>query len=597
MRQSLVVSSKGETKIMDSKSCKRCGSKENVQIVPRFDYYACEKCRKITPADFHLSDEELRKKKYGVYKTSFAKNIAEKKYTKGGSWEDNAFQLVWEVCTGFLPDEEIEELTQYIIDMKFMPGGRYLYYAGRSANFYNNCFCLKAEEDTREEWARLTKHAMNCLMTGGGIGIDYSILREKGAPLSRTGGIASGPIPLMKIMNEVGRHVMQGGSRRSAMYASLSWSHSDIDEFIMSKNWSKEVRDLKAEDFNFPADLDMTNISVNYDDNFIKHLEYGHASAKDTFFTNVKQMLKTAEPGMSFNFGENSNETLRNACAEFTSEDDSDVCNLGSINFGAINSPRELRRITYLAGKFLVLGGYRADLPYDKVRATRAKNNKIGIGLMGIHEWLLKRDYKYEMNKELQDWLESWKLAGMVGADEISDKLGIPRPKKYRAIAPTGTIGIIASTTTGIEPLFAVAYKRRYLKNDTDWAYEYVIDATAERLINDYGLDPDEIETSASLAKDPERRIRFQYEVQKYVDMGISSTINLPAFEDQEFTPEEFGNIVLKYCHGLRGLTVYPDGSRGGQPLTAVPYDVAKAAEGMVFDETEEKCSGGVCGL
>lgn len=529
-----------------------------------------------------------------VYKTEFAKHIAEQKYTAGGSWEDNAFQLVWEVCGGILPDDEIMELTQFVIEMKFMPGGRYLYYAGRSANFYNNCFCLKAEEDTREEWARLTRDAMSCLMTGGGIGIDYSLLREKGALLSRTGGVASGPVPLMKIMNEVGRHVMQGGSRRSAMYASLSWKHPDIREFIYSKDWSDEVKRLKAEDFNFPADLDMTNISVNYDDEF---LNSDNADFHSVWKANITQMLKTAEPGMSFNFGENANETLRNACAEFTSEDDSDVCNLGSINIGAINSPRELRRITYLAGKFLVCGGHRADLPYSKVYQTRSKNNKIGIGLMGVHEWLLKRGYKYEMNKELKDWLESWKLAGMVGADEVSDELNINRPKKYRAIAPTGTIGIIASTTTGIEPLYAVAYKRRYLKNGTEWAYEYVVDATAERLITEHGLDPDEIETAATLAQDPERRIKFQYEVQKYVDMGISSTINLPAFDEQSFTPAEFSEIVLKYCKGLRGLTVYPDGSRGGQPLTAVPYDVAKAAEGMIFDETEEKCSGGVCGL
>ena len=129
------------------------------------------------------------------------------------------------------------------------------------------------------------------------------------------------------------------------------------------------------------------------------------------------------------------------------------------------------------------------------------------------------------------------------------------------------------------------------------WKFEYVIDATAEQLINKYGLRPDDIETSSSLASDPERRIKFQWEVQKFVDMAISSTINLPRYEDQTFTKEQFSDIVLKYAEGLRGLTVYPDGSRGGQPLTTVPYDEAKGSIGVVFDETEEKCSGGVCGL
>lgn len=533
------------------------------------------------------------------FKTSFASNIFDAKYSGGLTWAENSKVLVDEVCSGILTPDECSELTQYITEMKFIPAGRYLYYAGKSANFYNNCFAMGAEEDTREEWARLTHNTMSALMSGGGVGIDYSKFRPAGAYLDRTGGTASGPLPLMKVMNEVGRNVMQGGSRRSALYASLNWYHKDIREFITSKNWSKEVRDLKAKDFNFPADLDMTNISVNYDDKFFTDIdpEDSEKGALTIWMLNINQMLKTAEPGMSFNFGENSKDTLRNACAEFTSADDSDVCNLGSVNFGAIKDVVELHRVSYLASKFLVCGGYRGDLPYKKVEEVRAKNRSIGMGLMGVHEWLLKRGYKYEMNDRLKTWLAGWSMCGEMGANEVSEKLGINRPKKYRAVAPTGTIGILASTTTGIEPLYAVAYKRRYLSEGTKWKYEYVIDATAQHLIDEYDLNPDEIETAASMASDPERRIKFQYEVQKFVDMGISSTLNLPKFEDQEFTPEEFSEIVLKYAHGLRGLTVYPDGSRGGQPLTAVPYHVAKGQEGVVYDEVEEKCSGGVCGL
>jgi ribonucleoside-diphosphate reductase alpha chain len=117
----------------------------------------------------------------------------------------------------------------------------------------------------------------------------------------------------MKIMNEVGRNVMQGGSRRSAMYASLMWSHGDIMEFLTSKNWSKEVRDLKAKDFNFPATLDMTNISVNYDDAFFEAMASGDSQAIKIWTTNIKLMLTTAEPGMSFNLGVHALETLRNA--------------------------------------------------------------------------------------------------------------------------------------------------------------------------------------------------------------------------------------------------------------------------------------------
>lgn len=533
------------------------------------------------------------------FKTSFAKNIFDAKYANANTptWDIEARVLVHEVCEGLLPQDEMEELIRYITDMKFIPAGRYLYYAGHEARFYNNCFCLGAEEDTREEWARLTHNAMSCLMCGGGIGIDYSNFRENGRILSRTGGIASGPIALMKVMNEVGRNVMQGGSRRSAMYASLSWKHPDVLDFIHAKDWSDEVKALKEADFNFPATLDMTNVSVNYDDDFFAAIKRGDARAQEVWQHNIEQMLKTAEPGMSFNLGENARDTLRNACTEFTSEDDSDVCNLGSVNMERIDTLWEFARICHLASKFLVCGGYRADLPYDKVYETREKNRKIGLGLMGMHAWLLKNGYRYEMNDDLRQWLELYVTAGEAGANAISDKLGINRPKKYRAIAPTGTIGILASTTTGIEPLFAVAYKRRYLTNGTKWNYEYVVDATAESLIQEYGLDPESIETSSSLAKDPERRVKFQAEVQEYVDMAISSTLNLPKFEEQSFTQEEFSEMLLKYAPRLRGMTCYPDGARGGQPLTAVPYSIAKEAEGMVFDETEERCIGGICGI
>jgi len=126
-----------------------------------------------------------------------------------------------------------------------------------------------------------------------------------------------------------------------------------------------------------------------------------------------------------------------------------------------------------------------------------------------------------------------------------------------------------------------------------------VIDATAQRIIEDTGCDPDSIETAHSLALDPERRVRFQYEVQKYVDMGISSTINLPEWGTEynnERTAEQLSITLAEYCTGLRGITVYPDGARGGQPLTPVPYEEAINNKG-VFDEEENKCSGGVCGV
>lgn len=869
------------------------------------------------------------------FKTPIGKNVFYQKYalTQSDTWPERCRTVVDDVCGTMsgrrrrtLSETESDYLIKIMTEMKFLPGGRYLYYAGRPAHYFNNCFMLRAEEDTREEWAALAQRATSCLMVGGGIGVDYTRIRPKGRNIKRTGGVASGPLSLMYMINEIGRNVMQGGSRRSAIYASLNWKHEDAHEFISAKDWSKmpisgcgdyTVSDAKKADFNYSAPLDMTNISLNYDDSFLNACKDG--TLPDIFIKNVKSAMQHGEPGFSFNFGVKQNETLRNACqpsyatvltpngistmgeikigdiiwsgkkwtkvtnkistgiknvyeyktttgkfigtqnhricqngekievrdatsidwnvgdfsllttdydsqsimdgliigdgsvhkasndliflyigekdydyfdseisdlitrdrrvafrngwkikttinskelpktfnrvipdkfyfgdqktkrsflrglfsangsisgnritlkqtskilieqvqemlssigihsyitinkgkiikfsngeyqckksydlnitsgrdifknhigfiqkykqsaiiesskpkyltsdikevkylgedivyditveadehtywtggclvsncTELTSEDDSDVCNLGSINIGNIETIEEFKDIINVASKFLVCGTLRADLPYNKVKEVREKNRRIGLGLMGIHEWLLKRNYRYEMNDELKEWLQVYKEESERSANEHCDRLYLNRPAGYRAIAPTGTIGILAGTTTGIEPLYAVAYKRRYLTDGTNWKYEYVIDSTAELLINEYGIDPDSIETSVDLAKDPERRISFQADVQDYVDHSISSTINLPEW-GSEFNNDnkvyDFANLLAKYAPRLRGFTCYPDGSRGGQPLTSVPYTEAKGQTGIVFSE-HDICTisgkGGTCG-
>lgn len=553
------------------------------------------------------------------FRTELAVNIFRQKYSQGtnDSWDNLVERMIDQICGakyGFthaiLSTSEMEQLKEYIKEMKFIPGGRYLFYAGRENKFVNNCYLLKAEADTREEWANVVWRATSCLMTGGGIGVDYSVIRPSGRLLSKTGGISSGPLSLMQMVNEVGRGVMQGGSRRSAIYASLHHSHGDIDDFLTLKNWENiPVGDsnlalIKHDNFNFPAPLDMTNISVNYDDDLLVHrsgtgsiLEFDHTNK--IFLKNCEQAMRTGEPGFSFNFGAKRNETLRNACCEVTSEDDSDVCNLGSINIGAIESLDEFRSVVSLASKFLVCGTVRADLPYDKVRKVREKNRRLGLGLMGIHEWLLKRGSKYEVTPELHKWLEVYRDESEKAANEHCDRLYLSRPIAYRSVAPTGTIGILAGTTTGIEPLFAVAYKRRYLTEGTKWKYEYVIDHTADLLIKETGVKPEDIDTAYKMAGDYERRIKFQYDVQQYVDMNISSTLNLPPWgskDNNEDTVERFATTLAKYAPGLRGMTCYPDGSRGGQPITEVEYDEALKHRSVVYEE-HDPCLGGICSV
>ena len=560
-----------------------------------------------------------------MLRSKFSEDIFNHKYRHDGAetWAALAHTLVEDVCTSpaqsggsdlYFSKEDRQQLEEYIRDMKFIPGGRYLYYAGRLNKFFNNCYLLKAEEDTREDWANLSWKSESCLMTGGGIGIDYSVYRGEGTPIKRTGGEASGPIPKMNMINEIGRRVMQGGSRRSAIYASLNWQHADISKFLVAKDWAsmpvgstgKTLWDIKQEDFNFPAPLDMTNVSVNYDTDWLLNY-YETGEVGPVFQENIKQAMKTAEPGFSFNFFDKENETLRNACTEVTSADDSDVCNLGSLNFGRIETITELKDVVRLATMFLICGTLKAQLPYDKVYLVRAKNRRLGLGFMGVHEWLIKKGYKYEVTPELHQWLSVYKGESDKVSREFADKLSITKPVANRAIAPTGSIGILAGTSTGIEPIFAVAYKRRYLKGNTRWVYQYVVDSAAQELIDLYGTDPEQVESALDLASDYERRIKFQADVQDYVDMSISSTINLPAWGSKlnnDDTVGAFANTLASYAHRLRGFTCYPDGSRGGQPLTSVPYSEAVEKLGEEFDEhveTHDICDisgqGGSCGV
>lgn len=528
------------------------------------------------------------------FKTQLAQTTFNNKYSHTGSesWLDLSRTLVEDVCKELMSKEDMTQLIDYIFAMKFIPGGRYLYYAGRPNKFFNNCYLLRSEEDTREDWSKLSWKAESCLLTGGGIGNDYSIYRDSNQTIKRTGGRASGPIPKMFMVNEIGRNVMQGGSRRSAIYASLNWKHGDIHKFLTVKDWDsqmvqgtdKSIGDLKKADFNYNAPLDMTNISVNYDTawlmNYWKTGEVG-----ETFLKNCEMALKNGEPGFSFNFFDKENETLRNACTEVTSSDDSDVCNLGSLNFANIESIEELKDVVELGIKFLLCGTLKADLPYDKIYQVREKNRRLGLGIMGLHEWLLQRGQKYAVTEELHRWLAVYRNHSDHVSRTYADYLSISRPVANRAIAPTGTISMLASTTSGIEPLYAVAYKRRYLKNGTQWKYQFNVDHTAQHIIERYGINPDKIETANDLAEDYERRIKFQADVQDYVDMSISSTINLP--KAGHIDPKDFAGTLAKYAHRLRGFTVYPDGARGGQPLTKVDYKEAIDKLGEEFDEGE----------
>ena len=217
---------------------------------------------------------------FNGFRTELGREVYVQKYSANPcqSWSDKAHVIVNSVCgdhngtkNNLLSKDDRDQLVRYITLFLFVPGGRYIYYADRIARMYNNCYLFKAKDDTREEWGVLWKDMGTSLMTGGGIGVDVSAFRPSGRTLGRTGGVSSGPIPFLYATNEIGRQVMQGGSRRSAMYGSLNWMHEDAENFLTIKNWHNmpvpgsdiSMAQAKMADFNFPCPLDMMNISLN----------------------------------------------------------------------------------------------------------------------------------------------------------------------------------------------------------------------------------------------------------------------------------------------------------------------------------------------
>ena len=666
------------------------------------------------------------------------------------TWEEMAERVSSNVLGAleFSPgDPEIRRLQELIRSRKFILGGRYLANAGKEYHTVNNCFLYRCE-DSREGWADLVRKAIMALTSGGGIGVDYSSVRPRGLPITKTGGIAGGPVDPMQMVNEIARHVMSAGSRRSAVWAGLNWAHPDLMSMIKLKDWSPEVLALKEKDFSFPAPLDMTNISVQLDDVFFEaYFDAEHEQnvlAHEVYDFSLAHMLKHGEPGFSIDVRQNAQETLRNApvsgsthvlledgycqvneivgqpvsiwtgmrwahdvvfertmkdaetvevsmtggrsircepsheflvedwqgtrhklegirriaaidlrpdmrlhvappsldddshqapvkvlsispsakedvfcadvkvpehsfmaegvivsnCTEVTSEDDSDVCNLGSLNMARFDTLEEFEDAIPSAVLALLAGTVYSDLPHDEIHETRKKNRRLGLGLMGIHEWLLKRGYRYEVTDELHRWLQAYATISDDASRRYARAFGLSEPVKVRAIAPTGTLSIVAETTSGIEPIFCVAQKRRWLADDKRWKSIYMINPTAERLIDEEGIAPEAIEDAYALSYDIERRIKFQAQVQKYVDHGISSTLNLPYPIVDQGEVDDFGVMLMQYLPYLRGITAYPDGARSGQPLTAVPYEVARSHGDVIFEENEDdSCKSGVCGV
>jgi ribonucleoside-diphosphate reductase alpha chain len=525
----------------------------------------------------------------------------------------------------------IQDTTDRLMDHMgrkfFIPGGRYLYSTGRDYHQVNNCLLLRVD-DSREGLADASWRSEMALQSGAGIGVWYGDIRPAGSPVSRTGGVAGGPVAKMIQINETGRSVISGGDRRSAIWAGLPWWHADIFEFIKVKDWSDEIRALKEKDWQFPAPMDMTNISVQLDDAFFYSYdnspdpgcmtprlqqwfsEHGTSApdgstwdvwAERVYSTAVEHMVKHGEPGFSIDTGDKSDEVLRNACTEITSAHDSDVCNLGSLVLPRFSSPQEFEQGVRDAVAFLTAGSMYSHVPYDRVAEVRELNRRLGLGLIGVHEFLLKRGVSYGTDNafEVMDPYMKVYARALEFAIDFQDILGLSNSIAATAIAPNGTIGIIAESTPSGDPLFSAAELRNVKvasAHGDSYVQHVVVDPTAARLVRE-GIKPGQIEDAYSLSLMPGRRLAQQAYMQQYVDHAISSTLNIHAPITDKREAQDFGKILMGHLPNLRGTTVYPDGARAGQPRTSVDLAWALENEGTVIEGNEATCVGGVCGV
>lgn len=512
-----------------------------------------------------------------------------------------------------------EEFFRIIAQLEFLPNSPTLMNAGRELQQLSACFVLPIEDST-ESIFDAVKYAALVHKSGGGTGFSFSRLRPKNDRVRSTGGIASGPVSFMKVFNVSTEVIKQGGTRRGANMAILRVDNPDILEFIASK------KDVDA--------FTNFNISVALNKEFMKALKEDRdyilvnprtkeiirqLNAKNVWDLIVEMAWKTGEPGIVFLDRINAaNPTpllgeieATNPCGEQPLLP-YESCNLGSINVAKLVQKNvygemeinfeKLRSVISTAVHFLDNVIDINDYPLPEIEKMTKGNRKIGLGVMGFADMLIKLGIPYdslkaiEVAKELMRFIsseaqkKSQELAEERGAftnfkGSIYDKPGHPlmRNATVTTIAPTGTLSIIANCSSGIEPLFSVAYVRNVLENEklievndifkkimTErgiYSEELIKKIATKRTLQDVEGIPQDIKDLFVTAHEisPIHHIRIQAAFQKYVDNAVSKTVNLNYNMTKKDVKEVFN---IAYELGCKGVTVYRDGSRPNQVLS-----------------------------
>ena len=549
----------------------------------------------------------------------------------------------WDACSGRVAHavataenshmmKYTEEFGRIIYNLDFLPGGRILRNAGRQRGSMFNCYHLPMG-DSREEIGQFYKDSLILWGEGGGIGVNVSFLRPEGAPIKGVGGVSSGPVSFLQASDCIATTVESGGSRRAAALACMSVTHPDIINFIDAK--------LKH------GVLSCYNISVAVTDKFLEaveadddweykfaHQSYGKIKARTIWAKIINNMVDCAEPGLL-----NWDKLIKNnsyyydpvmgtnPCGEAVLSP-YDVCDLGSLvlpNFitGTINTNwKKLEETIKIAVRFLddVIEVNQYVLHEIDVKAHNSR--RIGLGVMGLAEYLFAKKMRYGSRKATAEVERLMRFIRDVTYEtlvELAEEKGAfpkfdPIPygkasfirklpaslrmaiKKHGvrcvtalAVAPTGTISLVANVSSGIEPLIGKAY----IRNDRVGERTYVHSIYKDHLERGKPT-PDWYVDSADL--DPADHFEVQVAVQKFIDGAVSKTINMPAGT----TSDQLSHLMLEYIHDLKGVTIYVDGSREGQILTLISEEETiefLQKNQPVADPAGAQCATGMCDL
>jgi ribonucleoside-diphosphate reductase alpha chain len=509
-----------------------------------------------------------------------------------------------------------EKFLGLLLSLDFLPNTPTLMNAGKPLGQLSACFVLPVEDSMEGIFESLKEMAL-VQRTGGGTGFSFSRLRPRGDLVETTGGEASGPVSFMKIFDCATENIKQGGKRRGANMGVLRVDHPDVMEFIWAKKDGGTLRNF--------------NISVGATDVFMKAVEddrpydlihpagrvAGSLRAKEVFEAITEAAWLTGDPGLLFldtinrfqptpHLGEIE---ATNPCGEIPLLP-FESCNLGSINLShmlrwedgkTVPDWDKLRFTAAVATRFLDDVIEVSRYPVQEIEQMTRGNRKIGLGVMGFAEMLIRLNLSYDSDEavrmaervmqviSMEARTTSERLAEERGVfpnwkGSVHQKKGIRlRNATLTAVAPTGTIGIIAGTTPSIEPLFALAYRHSHVLGEETLPEPNPIfrDALsrhgmeADRLmarvaakghLEDVEGVPEEIKRLfvTALEIPPSRHIQMQAAFQRYVDNSVSKTVNLP----EEATVTDIAHAYRRAWElGLKGITVYRYGSKSSQVL------------------------------